>query len=346
MDNRNIDDEYDRYLDKIFDKEEHGVEGNNIKDIKDILDEAEKYVIDIAINNNKLEGVVYWFLDQYLLPARIPNFYRLSKYLESKKDVRILKILWRGALTSSKGEFWTLIDGRNYLIKIKSKYYTKDSKINYRIEEERESTLRLFSEYKEILKRNNLNDDLNKVLEEEELFKHEKKRKKLKARDKRKITEDIFWELIDEAIESDKNDIDFKTYLVGRLIEFGPAQIINFEKIFQELDSKLYTWEHWALAYIIRRGCGDDAFDYFRAWVIAQGKGKYYSVLNMNIDKLKNIFQRDPQFESFLYIAESAYGEVSDSIFKVKTKNKKITGKKWDEEDLPNIYPELYKIFE
>ncbi len=263
----------------------------------------------------------------------------LEKFLLSQKHSKSFIRLWRGIIKIRLKDLW---------------YYLRESKKNgdqypifkEHLKKQQKVTLKGISKFEAGLNELNDSHELQYVKLTKITVTALEQPKRSKAKEKRGITESVFWELIDEAIESDRNDIDYETYLIARLTDFGPSQIKNFERIFRELDSKLYTWEHWALAYIVRRGCGDDAFDYFRAWVIAQGKDKYYSVFNMKIDERKNIFQSDPQFEAFIYIAESAYEEVSDSILKVKTTKKKLTGKEWQEDVLPSLYPELCKIFD
>ena len=34
----------------------------------------------------------------------------------------------------------------------------------------------------------------------------------------------------------------------------------------------MYTWDLWGVAYILKGGCSDDGFEYFRAWLIARGR--------------------------------------------------------------------------
>ncbi len=40
-----------------------------------------------------------------------------------------------------------------------------------------------------------------------------------------------------------------------------------------------YTSTLWAAVYIINSGCSDDAFDYFRAWLIMQGQTTFRRVV-------------------------------------------------------------------
>ena len=111
--------------------------------------------------------------------------------------------------------------------------------------------------------------------------------------------------------------------------------------------NELYHWDIWALAYIVRDRCGDDAFDYFCAWVISRGEEVFITVKNMEQEKLKEIFiEDDPQFEDMMSIATDAYeNKKSDTMPDVRVKLHAIQGKEWDEDNVFELYPNLSKIF-
>lgn len=90
--------------------------------------------------------------------------------------------------------------------------------------------------------------------------------------DKRKIDETLFWKLIDDYRTLTNDKFDFIEKLSSKLEEFKPSEIRKFERIFRTKYEELNLGQLWALAYIVRRGCGDDAFDYFKAWVISKGQ--------------------------------------------------------------------------
>ena len=107
------------------------------------------------------------------------------------------------------------------------------------------------------------------------------------------------------------------------------------------------TWEHWALAYIVRRGCGDDAFDYFKVWAVSKGQKAFNSIKNIDENELVAIFNEDPQLEEFDYLAEQVYEDkTSDLMQPVKIKSSRLTGKKWDESNLQKTFPTLCKLFD
>jgi len=40
-----------------------------------------------------------------------------------------------------------------------------------------------------------------------------------------------------------------------------------------------YRVDLWGAAYLINGGCSDDAFEYFRGWLIVQGRGTYERIV-------------------------------------------------------------------
>jgi hypothetical protein len=60
--------------------------------------------------------------------------------------------------------------------------------------------------------------------------------------------------------------------LPERLAGFKPKSIKSFNKILRKKWNQAYRTDVWALAYLLRGGCSDDAFMDFRAWLIMQGR--------------------------------------------------------------------------
>ncbi|PWI15031.1 hypothetical protein DI272_13285 [Streptomyces sp. Act143] len=89
------------------------------------------------------------------------------------------------------------------------------------------------------------------------------------------MNKEQFWELIaaarDRAItphESEAVAREATSLLAARPVE----EIIAAEKVLWDLMVESYTNPLWAAAYIANGGCSDDGFDYFRGWLIAQGR--------------------------------------------------------------------------
>ena len=113
--------------------------------------------------------------------------------------------------------------------------------------------------------------------------------------DKRKINDELFWQLIDESRKKSLDKFQFVDNLIETLETFHPKELRNFDKILLTKVNELNSWEHWALAYIVRRGCGDDEFDYFKTWVISKGYQAFMSIKNLDESRLPSLFSEDPQ---------------------------------------------------
>lgn len=173
------------------------------------------------------------------------------------------------------------------------------------------------------------------------------KSKPKKTTDKRKIDENVFWELIKLNREKSEDKFEFIENLSNQLEEFKPTEIKRFERTFLSKYNELHRWEIWALAYIVRRGCGDDAFDYFKAWVISKGQETFEDIKNLNVSELKKHFDEDPQLEEMFSLVENVYeNKTGELMSSVRVKKQKLTGKEWKEENLEKDFPEIWKIFE
>ncbi|MER6677532.1 DUF4240 domain-containing protein [Streptomyces sp. NPDC000983] len=86
---------------------------------------------------------------------------------------------------------------------------------------------------------------------------------------------DHFWDLIEQARRQATNPADpddVAARAISLLASLEPAQILQAEQILWDLMAASYLAPLWAVAYQINGGCSDDGFDYFRGWLIAQGR--------------------------------------------------------------------------
>ncbi|GAA2753024.1 DUF4240 domain-containing protein [Kitasatospora cinereorecta] len=84
-----------------------------------------------------------------------------------------------------------------------------------------------------------------------------------------------FWKLIDEARSQtpDPDDGDAVAEQAAALLALRPAQeIVAAEQALWDLMADSYRAPLWGAAYMINGGCSDDGFDYFRGWLITQGR--------------------------------------------------------------------------
>lgn len=155
------------------------------------------------------------------------------------------------------------------------------------------------------------------------------------------MTIDEFWQLIDKAIQRAPDDLEARNrameYLLGTL---PPGGWNAFGQRFYEVDKAASTWALRGAAYQINGGCSDDGFDYFRAWLISQGRAVYDAAL-ANPDSLADHIdpeEDDYENEDFLGIAtkSTAHG--------AGTSAPEPAGEDWDfddEAEMQKRYPRL-----
>ncbi len=130
------------------------------------------------------------------------------------------------------------------------------------------------------------------------------------------MNENQFWQLI-ESSNSEGSCLDKVDAVIGQLAKQPLDDIFEFQQHLDQLMVKSYTSTLWAAAYLLMEGCADDCFDYFRAWVVAQGRSFFERVVK-DPDNLAQLLTDDMldnglECEEFLSIAFSAYQEKTDN---------------------------------
>jgi Protein of unknown function (DUF4240) len=215
-----------------------------------------------------------------------------------------------------------------------------------RMDEIKEQTRDAMKRYSSTLLELGAKDEANKIAEDLALFEAGKRPKKKKPSDMREIDETVFWDLI----ESSKGPTcpEVVEALCCSLECFPPKQLRNFQRIFDQKMDRAYSWELWAVAYIIRHGCSDDAFDYFRAWLISCGR-KAFEVALDNPASVGGLAEpgSDAQCESLMGAAQTAHFYSTGKAMRLRERKAPIIrGQEWSEDDLLSRYPELCKKFD
>ncbi|MEU2619417.1 DUF4240 domain-containing protein [Streptomyces sp. NPDC007157] len=89
------------------------------------------------------------------------------------------------------------------------------------------------------------------------------------------MTKQQFWELIAAARNqaNDPHESETVARAATSLLAARPVEeIVAAQQVLWDLMAESYTNPLWAAAYVINGGCSDDGFDYFRGWLIAQGR--------------------------------------------------------------------------
>jgi len=116
------------------------------------------------------------------------------------------------------------------------------------------------------------------------------------------VQRDEFWAIVESAragVGDTVSDADLVAeHAVERLAALPPGKIVEYQQVYEELDRESYRWDLWAAGYVINGGCSDDGFDYFRAWLVAQGRQVWERAL-ADPDSLADVVTVDAADEAF-----------------------------------------------
>lgn len=176
------------------------------------------------------------------------------------------------------------------------------------------------------------------------------------------MDENEFWKIIEYSIaKSNLEKPKQEKVIIEKLSTYNPEQIIEFEIILRQLIIEADDFKIMGAEKIIEGSVSDDSYLYFRCWLIGKGEKVFKETLK-NPDFLSDNINRNEHsnFEELMYVATMA--------FKIKT-GKKVEdisfprdvaigkgfdydfgepptkGIDWKEDELPKIYPKLWKIF-
>ncbi|UQA95902.1 DUF4240 domain-containing protein [Streptomyces halobius] len=133
------------------------------------------------------------------------------------------------------------------------------------------------------------------------------------------MDETEFWALIDGSRETADGDAEEQAdVLVERLLRLDPDSVVDFARHFESRYNRAYTWDLWAAAAILLDGASDDAFDYFRCWLIGQGRELFEGALH-DADDLAGLLddfdeETDGDAEDLGYAADEAYEQLTGSV--------------------------------
>ena len=159
-----------------------------------------------------------------------------------------------------------------------------------------------------------------------------------------------FWELMDSTRPKNGDVEKHLAQLRKALSRLDAGDLLDFEKITAELFHESYDARLWDVVSILcGGGCGDDSFDYFRGWLIMQGKEKFDRVLKQP--------ERIPEwFPSGQIDFADGFGSLAVRAFEENYPDRdfyaeydgpegpgELKGELWrTEEELQSRYPELW----
>jgi hypothetical protein len=162
---------------------------------------------------------------------------------------------------------------------------------------------------------------------------------------------DEFWQVIEDSRRGSDLDAQIES-LSERLASLAPSDIVDFERHLWTLMAESYTWELWGAAYLIHGGCSDDGFDYFRGWLMAQGR-RWFEIALADPDSLADLPELDEnvELEDIWYIANQAHEGMAGSRIPQEIYRgipRRELGEGWDFDDegeMKRRYPKLSAMF-
>lgn len=156
------------------------------------------------------------------------------------------------------------------------------------------------------------------------------------------MTTPEFWKIIEKSKRGVASSDEQAEQLEALLTKLPSDEILSFERIFTEFRYAAYRWDLWGVAYLLCGGCGDDSFDYFRAWLIGRGQKFYEDALKDPESIARKVTENDyPEAEFLLYAASKAFEKQTgrEMPFSSVEHPQEPVGKKWTEEELPRLFP-------
>ncbi|MFI9834039.1 DUF4240 domain-containing protein [Streptomyces sp. NPDC051913] len=133
------------------------------------------------------------------------------------------------------------------------------------------------------------------------------------------MDETEFWELVDATREAAEGDPEEQAdLLVDRLLQLDPEMVLDFARHFEARYNRAYTWDLWGAAWLLLDGASDDAFDFFRCWLIGQGREVYEGAVHAP-DSLADLLgdfdeEIDGDGEELGYAADEAYEQLTGAV--------------------------------
>ncbi|GGT63858.1 MULTISPECIES: DUF4240 domain-containing protein [Streptomyces] len=130
------------------------------------------------------------------------------------------------------------------------------------------------------------------------------------------MDETEFWEIIDSTREAaDGDPEEHADLLVERLLRLDPDSVVDFARHFEARYNRAYRWDLWGAAAVLLDGASDDVFDYFRCWLIGQGREVFEGAVH-DPDALAELLddfddEIDGDGEELGFAADEAYEQLT-----------------------------------
>ncbi|WP_188195498.1 DUF4240 domain-containing protein [Nonomuraea sp. SYSU D8015] len=170
------------------------------------------------------------------------------------------------------------------------------------------------------------------------------------------MTRDDFWAILAECPRPTGPDDDCDE-LVSRLSRLPPQEIVAFDQHLTDLRLGAHRVDLWGAAYLINGGCSDDGFEYFRCWLVGQGREIYEAAL-ADPDSLADYGPvrrcilddfEECECEVFMYTPDRAYQRMTGHELPEGSGVYPELGEMWDFADVEEMrrrYPRLSALLD
>src|ERR1044071_5918310 len=163
------------------------------------------------------------------------------------------------------------------------------------------------------------------------------------------MTQEQFWNIIEKVHQESGIDIERRfVVLEAELEKLSLEEVQSFETHFNGCVHRAYTWPLWGAAYVMGGGCSDDGFWDFRSTLVTCGRTVFERALT-DPDSLADLpveLGDSLQVEGLQYIPSKVAKRRGGELLEVMSHPREPEGKKWDEADLPKLYPRLTKLYD
>ncbi|SPH18530.1 hypothetical protein DEA8626_02069 [Defluviimonas aquaemixtae] len=288
---RSFDDDWERYMFAVVDLEEAGkiTCTPGVPLYASHCGPGYDWLIDQYFEAGKRDEIEAYFTpsgETFYAPLTDSTLAVLERFRAMGEGARAVRI-WRAHTCLMKGVFWFYVNERRKGFRYEpgimnvSEAEQRASHEDFvgQIPEKKAILLKAMADFRALAAgEGGSASELARIDVDIAAIEAEERPKPVNKTDARKMTEDVFWELIDTGlgIETLGERLDL---LPERLAQFKPSAIRAFDKILREMDARAYRTDVWALAYLLQGGCSDDAFDAFRGWLILQGRAVFEATL-------------------------------------------------------------------
>jgi uncharacterized protein YdeI (BOF family) len=118
-----------------------------------------------------------------------------------------------------------------------------------------------------------------------------------------------FWKLIEQSRYNSNGDVDKQAeILVNILTTLSLEEILDYQRIFDELEAAAQQYDLIEIADVIYGGIGDSGWKDFTAWLIGQGKTVYENAIDdpeslVDVVSLEN--REKIRAEALVYVAHN-----------------------------------------